>query len=430
MDEWVNWAGTVRATPREAVAARDVAHVAQLCADATAAGRQVKAVGAGHSFTAIAEPVDILLRIDRLSGLLSVDRGTGRAWIGAGTPLHALGPLLAQEGLALTNMGDIDRQTLAGAVSTGTHGTGSAYTGFAGTLTAVEVVTADGSVRRFTGGDPAFGGVALSLGALGIVTAVQVQCVPSFLMRASERPGRLEDVLGSLAQTVAAADHFEFYWFPHTDRVQTKTNSRVPVGGTPDPLPPWRARLDDELLSNSFFEGVNRVLARVPRLTPAVNQVSARALSAREYTDTSYDVFATHRSVRFRESEYCMPAEVVPALLRELRDWCDRHDARIPFPVEVRFAAADDIWMSTAYGRASGYVAVHQYHRRDHRAYFEAFWSMLRDHDARPHWGKMHDLGAAELRSRYSRFDDFVALRDELDPGRTFGNPYLERVLG
>ncbi|UIJ36047.1 D-arabinono-1,4-lactone oxidase [Allobranchiibius sp. GilTou73] len=430
MAEWTNWAGTVRATPRAEVMVRDVPHAQELCRMTAASGGALKVVGSGHSFTAIAEATDVLVRVDRLSGVRAVDRETARVWVGAGTPLHVLGPLLSHEGLALTNMGDIDRQTIAGAVSTGTHGTGAAYTGLAGQLTGVELVTADGEVRRYDRDDPEWGGVALSLGALGIVTALQIQCVPSFLLQAHEQPDVLDSVLASLDETVDAADHFEFYWFPHTDRVQTKTNTRVADVARRDPLPPWRARLDDDLLSNAVFEGVNRLLTRVPRLTPAANQVAVRALSARTYTDTSYDVFATRRTVRFRESEYSVPRAAVPDLLRQLRTWGDRHGARIPFPVEVRFAAADDLWLSTAYGRETGYVAVHQYHRRDHRAYFEAFWSMLRDHDARPHWGKMHDLDAAELRSRYERFDDFVALRDALDPSRVFGNPYLERVLG
>lgn len=332
--------------------------------------------------------------------------------------------------LALTNMGDIDRQTIAGAVSTGTHGTGSAYTGLVGQLTGVELVLAGGSLRRFSRDDPQWGGVALSLGALGIVTALEIQCVPSFLLRACEQPGMLGDVLASLDETVDAADHFEFYWFPHTDRVQTKTNTRVSDLDAREPLPSWRVQLDDGFLANTVFEGINRVLTRGSRLTAAANQVSARALSARIYTDTSYDVFATARTVRFKESEYCVPRAAMPDLLLELKTWCDRHDARVPFPVEVRFAAADDIWLSTAYGRESGYIAVHQYHPRDHQPYFDAFWAMLREHDARPHWGKMHDLEVVELRSLYPRFGDFVTLRDELDPQRTFTNPYLERVLG
>ncbi|NNG38889.1 FAD-binding protein [Flexivirga sp. ID2601S] len=432
MAEWRNWSGTVSSAPREVVMVRDVPHLQLLCEESGREGRRVKAVGAGHSFTAIAEPTDVLVRMDRLSGVRSVDRATGRVWVHAGTPLHVLGPELQRRGLAMTNLGDIDRQTIAGAVSTGTHGTGAGFTGLAGQLTGVELVTADGELLRVTDRErpELLGAVSLGLGALGIVTAVEIQCVPRFLLHAVEAPAGLDETLESLDETVERADHFEFYWFPHTDRVLTKHNTRVVDEERLDPLPGWRAKLDDELLSNTVFNVVNKAVSRAPKAIPAVNQLSARALSRREFTDWSYRVFATDRSVVFRESEFAVPRAAVPHVLSALRDWLGRREEVVAFPVEVRFAAADDRWLSTAYGRESGYIAVHQFVQRDHERYFRAFWSMLDGLDARPHWGKLHDLDAARLRSRYPRFDDFVALRDRLDPGRVFTNDYLDRVLG
>ncbi|TWP37319.1 D-arabinono-1,4-lactone oxidase [Leekyejoonella antrihumi] len=432
MVDWSNWAGTVHASPSETVMVRDVAHLQLLCEESSLEGRRVKAVGAGHSFTGIAEPTDILLRMDQLSGVMSADAVTGRVWVQAGTPLHVLGPELYRRGLAMTNLGDIDRQTIAGAISTGTHGTGMGFAGLSGQIRGVEMVTSDGSLLRITDDQspemlPA---VSLGLGALGILTAVEIQCVPKFLLCAQESPDTLHSVLESLDQRVDGSDHFEFYWFPHTDRVLTKTNTRNDDESLRSPLPGWRSRLDDDLLSNKLFDGVNRLTARAPRLIPKVNQLSSRALSARSYVDWSYKVFASARDVRFRESEYAVPREAVPALLRELSRWMQSSTERIAFPVEVRFAAADDRWLSTAYGRETGYIAIHQYHQRDHSAYFNAFWSMLSDHEARPHWGKLHDLAADDLRERYPNFDEFVALRNRLDPRRIFTNAYLDQVLG
>ncbi|WP_446665018.1 D-arabinono-1,4-lactone oxidase [Flexivirga sp. B27] len=432
MAEWSNWAGTVTSRPRETVMVRDLPHLQLLCEESMRSGRRVKAVGAGHSFTGIAEPTDVLVRMDRLSGVRSVDEATGRVWVHAGTPLHVLGPELQRRGLAMTNLGDIDRQTIAGAVSTGTHGTGVGFTGLAGQLTGVELVQADGSLLRVTETEnpellPA---VALSLGALGIVTALEIQCVPKFLLRAVEAPASFDEVLDGLDERVDGTDHFEFYWFPHTDRVLTKSNTRVSDESRRAPLPAWRSRLDDDLLSNKLFGALNKATTRAPRVIPAINQVSARALSRREFTDWSYRVFASERDVVFRESEMAIPREAVPDVLRELRTWLSRRVEVVAFPVEVRFAASDDLWLSTAHGRESGYIAIHQYVGRDHRRYFEAFWSLLDGLGARPHWGKMHDLGADELRSRYPKFDEFVALRDRLDPERVFSNTYLDRVLG
>jgi len=430
--DWSNWAGTVTSRPREIVLVRDVAHLQLLCEESTLAGRRVKAVGAGHSFTGIAEPTDVLVRMDRLSGIRSVDEATGRVWVHAGTPLHVLGPELRRRGLAMTNLGDIDRQTIAGAVSTGTHGTGAGFTGIAGQLTGVELVQADGSLLRVTDTENAelLPAVTLGLGALGIVTALEIQCVPKFLLHAVEAPATLDETLDGIDERVDGTDHFEFYWFPHTDRVLTKANTRLTDPAARAPLPAWRSRVDDDLLSNKLFGVLNKATTRAPRIIPAINQVSARALSRREFTDWSYRVFASERDVVFRESEMAVPRSAVPEVLRELRSWLSRKVEVVTFPVEVRFAAADELWLSTAHRRETGYIAIHQYAGRDHRRYFEAFWSMLDGLDARPHWGKMHPLGAAELRSRYPRFDDFVALRDRLDPHRVFSNPYLDHVLG
>lgn len=432
MAEWRNWAGTVIADPSESIIVRDVAHLQAVCRSAREAGQRVKAVGSGHSFSAIAEPTDVLVRLDRLSGIESVDEGTKRVWVRAGTPLHVLSPELWRRGLALPNLGDIDRQTISGAISTGTHGTGLHFAGLGAGVTGIEMVCADGSLLTITDRQDAdqVAGMTIGLGALGIVTAYELQCVPAFLLEALEQPDRLEAVLDSLDERVESSDHFEFYWFPHTDRVQTKTNTRIADTDRIVPLANWRAKLDDDLLSNRVFEGVNRVTARIPRLAPAANAVSGRALSRRSYTDRSYQVFSTIRNVRFRESEFSIPRAQLPAVLRELAAYTDRRAEMVSFPVEVRFIGADDRWLSTSYERESAYLAVHQYHRRDHANYFKAFWSILEGHEARPHWGKMHELYAGDLRPLYPRFDDFVALRNRLDPDRVFTNHYLDTVLG
>ncbi|MET0798669.1 MAG: D-arabinono-1,4-lactone oxidase, partial [Rhodococcus sp. (in: high G+C Gram-positive bacteria)] len=244
-----------------------------------------------------------------------------------------------------------------------------------------------------------------------------------------ETPSTLTATLRDLDATVAGVDHFEFYWFPHTDRVLTKRNTRLPGDTDLRPLGKVRSYLDDELLSNTVFEGLNRVVTRVPALIPRVNAVSARALSAREYTDRSYRVFASSRTVKFVEMEYAVPVSEIAWVLREVDRWLERSAISIAFPVEVRFAAADDIWLSTASGRPTAYIAVHQYHRRDHREYFDAVEAICRSVGGRPHWGKLHSLGSAELRDSYEHFDDFLRIRDSLDPTQLFRNDYLAHLL-
>lgn len=429
---WSNWSGIESCTPERVVSPADESALQTAVADAAGRGSTVRAVGSGHSFTGAALAPRTQVRMDRLARLVDVDTATGQVVVEAGMPMHRLNALLAEHGLALPNLGDIDRQTISGAISTGTHGTGVGLTGLAGQVTSLRLVAGDGSVVACSPDvEPdLFDAARVSVGALGIISQVALQAGPAFDLRAEERPAGLDEVLDDLTGLVDDHDHFEFYWFPHTARVQTKTNDRVSDGETGRPLPGWRRILDDEVLSNGVFEATNRLSTRFPGLVPRINQVAARALTARTYVAASHDVFVSPRRVRFVESEYAVPRSAVPAVLGELRSWVDRHDERVPFPVEVRFAAADDLWLSTAYQRESGYIAIHQYHRMAYGRYFAAFEAIVAEHEGRPHWGKLHSLDATALAARYPRFADFVALRDRCDPSRVFANDYTTRVFG
>ncbi|CAN5446536.1 D-arabinono-1,4-lactone oxidase [soil metagenome] len=426
METWSNWAGSVTVTPTETVRPASVAEVQRVVADATG---PVKAVGSGHSFTPIAVATGTQLRLDRLTGLVAVDRERCTATVLAGTTIAELNRLLDGQDMALSNLGDIDKQTIAGAIGTGTHGTGAAFTGLAGMVTALDLVTADGEVRHLSAETPdELAAARVGLGALGVVTALTLQCEPSYLLRAVERPAGLDEMLERFDDWVGGHDHAELYWFPHTRRVLTKTNDRVP--GPARPLSRTRAWIDDELMSNRVFAGLQRAVTAVPRLAPKVNQLASRALTARQYVDTSHRVFCAQRRVRFHEMEYAIPRASLEHVLGEAQRWLDRTGETVAFPVEIRVAAPDDIWLSTGYDRANVYVAFHQYVARDHSAYFAAVEAVLRDVDGRPHWGKLHTLTAADLEKRYPRFGDFLAVRDRLDPDRRFANDYLRRVLG
>jgi FAD/FMN-containing dehydrogenase len=270
----------------------------------------------------------------------------------------------------------------------------------------------------------------VSLGALGIVTEVTLQCVPAFLLHAREEPMPLPEVLERLPELVDDNDHFEFYWFPHTEKALVKRNNRVTDGTPRDPVSRLRHLYEDELLSNGLFGLVNEIGARRRSVVPRLNAIAGSALSAREYTDHSYEVFVSPRRVRFRESEFAMPRDALTDVIAELQEWFSPDSETVSFPIEVRFTGADDVWMSTGHERDNVYVAVHQYHRSDPTTYFAAAQDIFTAHEGRPHWGKLNTVDAAYLRERYARFDDFVAIRDEADPDRLFSNPYLDRVLG
>ncbi|MGF6821734.1 FAD-linked oxidoreductase [Microbacterium sp. ZKA21] len=429
---WQNWARSASVTPSRVERPRSPEGVQRAVQAAVAQDLPIKAVGAGHSFTGIAVAPGVLLDLGDLQGLISADPGTGRATFLAGTRLHRIPALLAPFGLAMENLGDIDRQSISGAISTGTHGTGARFGGIATQVVAAVVITAAGEFLRVSETENAdlLPAIALGLGALGILVEVTLQCVPAFVVHAIDEPAPLEDVLATLADRVAAFDHFEFYWFPHTEVALAKRQERMPESTRRQPLPALGRWVDETLLSNTVYRAVCAAGQVAPAITPRFNRLAVQLTGDREYTDRSHAVFTQRRAVRFREMEYALPAENVVPAFRAVRELIARRGWRIEFPIEVRFAAEDDLWLSTAHGRATGYIAVHRYWRADPTEYFNAVEDVLLHHGGRPHWGKLHTLDAAQLRTRYPRFDDFLAVRDRLDPERRFGNRHLRRVLG
>ncbi|MFH8792019.1 D-arabinono-1,4-lactone oxidase [Streptomyces sp. NPDC017941] len=427
---WRNWAGTVSVrAAREATPASREELVAAI-RGAREDGLKVKAVGRGHSFTAAAATDGLLVRPDLLTGIRRIDRQAGTVTVEAGTPLKRLNVALAREGLSLTNMGDIMEQTVSGAVSTGTHGTGRDSSSIAAQIRALELVTADGRVLTCSKEQNAdvFAAARTGLGALGVISAITFSVEPVFFLQAREEPMAFDRVTAEFDQLVTENEHFEFYWFPHTGNCNTKRNNRS-VGPAAPPSA-IGAFVEDELLSNGLFQVVNSLGRAVPAAIPAIAKLSSRALSARTYTDIPYKVFTSPRRVRFVEMEYAVPREALVETLRELRSMIERSSLRVSFPVEVRTAPADDITLSTASGRESAYIAVHLYKGTPFRRYFSAAEEIFTAHEGRPHWGKLHTRDAAYLAGAYPRFGEFTALRDRLDPDRLFGNPYLRRVLG
>lgn len=429
---WQNWARTERVRPTTVEYPSTIEAVRRSVRSAAARGRPIKAVGTGHSFTGIAVAPGTLLEMTELSGLVSVDRDRQRARLLAGTRLHRIPALLAPYGLAMANLGDIDRQSISGAISTGTHGTGSRFGGIATQVVAATLVTAGGELLTVSEDENAdlLPAVALGLGALGILVDVTIQCVPAFVLEAVERPEPLDSVVDDVVSRADAVDHFEFYWFPHTDTALTKTNTRLPAGSPTKPLSAASRLVDDVLVGNVVHQSVCSAGRAAPGLVPGINRLSAKVWGDRTFSDASHRVFATSRGVRFREMEYAVPLDRLASAFRGVQRVIDEHGWRIEFPIEVRTAAADELWLSTASGRPSGYLAVHRYWKTDHTEYFAAVEEVMLAHEGRPHWGKLHTLDASALRARYPRFDDFTALRDRLDPDRAFRNPYLDRVLG
>jgi L-gulonolactone oxidase len=396
---------------------------------AAAAGERVKVFGAGHSFTAIALTDGHLLSLDDYSQILRTDKQAHRVTVQAGIRLRKLNEALQGQGLAMPNLGDIAYQSIAGAISTATHGTGKSFGGIATQIAGMRIVAGDGSVIECDAEhEPdVFHAARVGLGALGVMSTVTLQCVPAFNLRVVEQPTRVDELLANLDEHVDGNEHFEFFWVPHTGWALTKWNNR-----TQDPEEPrsrWQEFYADYLMSNVAFGALCRMGRLRPSLIPRLSRMIPSSGRV-EYVDRSYRVFASPRLVKFYEMEYSIPREACAEALNRVRKFVEQSGLNISFPVEVRFTAQDDIPLSTAYGRESCYIAVHVYQGMQYQQYFEAVEDIMDDYGGRPHWGKLHFQTAETLATRYPEWDRFQAVRQRLDPHGRFSNAYLDRVLG
>lgn len=425
-----NWARNQRFRPREIARPASEDELGATIAAAAANNQRVRAMGAGHSFTAAAVTDDTHVTIHDLDQIHHLDVASGRVTVGAGITIRALNRALDGHGLALANMGDIDKQSLAGAISTSTHGTGLAFTGFGGQVTGLRLVGPFGESRDIDANNhpEVFANARVSLGALGVISRVTLQTVPSFRLHAIEQSERLDDVLNSWRERIDTADHFEFFMLPGSQNAITKTNHR-----TDEPTAPL-SRVgyvrDKILLENVGLDVLCRVVRRWPGSVAKVSKVIDAAGGHREYTDRSFDVFTTPRIVKFYETEWSVPVDAIPDAVREVNAMARSLAAPIIFPIEVRATAGDDVPLSTAHGRESGYIAAHVYQGTSHDEYFANIAAIARAHGGRPHWGKLHNETAESLAALYPDWDRFQAARSAADPEGRFSNAYLERVLG
>ena len=417
---WSNWSRGQTCEPAEQLRPGTRGELAS----AVAHGRAVRVAGAGHSFSGGVPTDGTLVSLDRLDRVLDVDRSSGLVRAEAGVSLHRLVRELHGHGLALPNLGDIDVQSLAGALITGTHGTGARLGNLASGVEAMELVLADGSELVVDGGDE-LRAARISLGALGVVAAVTLRCVPSFRLHAVDRTLPLDDVLGGLDDHVDGNDHFELFTFPHSKLALTRTNNRSDAAPTlRRPRLEW---LQDVVMDNHAFWALNRTARRAPRAIPWINRAAGRAASERERVSESFDVFSSTRLVRFEEMEYALPRERAADAVRAARQILERHP--VSFPIELRFSAGDDALLSPAHGRDTAYVAVHVFEGMAFEAPFREVEAVMREWDGRPHWGKRSFLGASELAPRYPRWDDFAAIRSRLDPDGRFVNRWIAQTL-
>ncbi|RFD25209.1 oxidoreductase [Mycobacterium uberis] len=426
---WGNWSGEQFCAPSAIVRPTSEAELVEAVARAAQRGEPVRAVGSGHSFTDCACTGGVMIDMTGLQQVISADPATGLVTIEGGTKLHALGPQLAERGLGLENQGDIDAQSITGATATATHGTGARFPNLSARIVAVRLVTATGAVQTFTEGcnDDVYLAARVSLGALGVISQVTVQTVPLYTLHRRDERRALAETLENLDKYVNDNDHFEFFVFPYEETALTRTTRRSDE--EPTSTSRWKLRFHEQV-ENGALSVICRTGRRFPRVVPTLNRLMTKMISNSTVSDRAYKVYANERKVKFTEMEYAIPREYARVAIQRVIDLVRCRNLPIMFPLEVRFAASDDAFLSTAHGRDSCYIAVHQYTGMEFETYFRAVEAIMDEYTGRPHWGKHHYQTAGTLRERYPGWDRFAAVRDRLDPDRVFLNDYTRRVLG
>ena len=429
-NSWSNWAGAQTCHPDLILRPPGLGELTEAVAAAAARGGQITAAASGHSFSGAALTEDLMIDVGNFSGVIEADRTSGLVKVGGGTVLSDLNRELDGLGLAMPNLGDIDTQTISGAISTGTHGTGAELPNIPAQVVAIDLVTADGQLRHLDADatPDELRAARIAIGSLGVITAVTLQTVPAFNLHRIDSPMELDDVLANFHELAADNTHFEFFLFPYTRKALTIRRNRTSRPAAPRGK--FESYLSDVVLENGIGDIALRWSGRFPASIPKLARFSGLAMSQAERVDVSHRVFANYRTIRFNEMEYALPREAGPEALSRVLDLIESERFPMGMPIECRVVAGDDALLSPAYERPSTYLAVHQYRGMEFAPYFEAIEEIFDSYEGRPHWGKRNTQTAESLAPRFPEWDRFQEVRQKFDPDHVFSNEYIRKILG
>ncbi|MGJ8670690.1 MAG: D-arabinono-1,4-lactone oxidase [Oceanococcus sp.] len=422
---WRNWSGAQSCIPAERVAPANEADLAEFVKNAAGV---VRPVGSGHSFSPLVPTEGSIVSLARLSGLIEHDNDALQATFWGGTPMSMMGEPLKQLGQALPNQADIDYQTLAGALATATHGTGVNFESYSSQVKALRLVTADGELLDCDeqNNTDVFNAAKVSLGALGIVSRVKLQNRSAFRLKERMWLAKTEDLLDDIPNLVKDNQHWEMQVLTHSDYAASitlnETEDASTIGEVEGP--------DGGGEYVELIRKLDKYGSDLPRFRRGLMNLIAKTAEFEDRVGDSFQIYANVRDVRFNEMEYSVPAEHGPACLREILKAIDERQLRTWFPIEYRYVKADDIPISMFEGRDSCSISIHQHYEMSYHDYFSAIEKIFWKYGGRPHWGKLHSLGASHLQALYPRWEEFTKVRDQLDPGGRFLNAHLRRVFG
>lgn len=414
---WSNWSGSVSAN---AALARPQSE--DELAALVRSAHKLRATGAGHSFMPLCESGELIVSLDDIAGAIHIatDRRTAR--IPAGWSIRRLTAALWEEGLALGNQGDVNPQSLAGAMATGTHGTGVNLGSLSTFARGFRLVGADGEARWCDADINAdlFQAQRLSLGLFGVATEIEVAVVPAFHLAERIEKRRWAEVRESYDELTRQHRHVEFWFFPHSDHVILKTLDPC------DPCDPPPTTTDME---EATFRRILDISARLPFLTPPLQRLMMKSGISGRRRGPAHSIFPSDRTLRFEEMEYEMPRAAGLEALEEVVGWIRRGRLPVTFPFEYRVVAADDIWMSPMNAGPVAAISMHQYAKMPWRNLFADAEAIFRGAGGRPHWAKRHTLNRADVAALYPMAGRYTAVRRAADPHGKFLNPHLESLF-
>jgi len=425
---WRNWSGFVRFTPQQIFRPSSLDELQRIVGDSGCNGRHIRVIGAGHSFTPLMQTEDILISLDNWQGIEEIDVEKGTVKVRGGTKLRTLGEALLAYGLAQENLGDIDVQSISGAVSTGAHGTGTSFGTLSTQVEGFTLVTADGELLECSSehNPTIFKAAQVSLGLLGVIAYVTLCVVPMKRLHFQSRRESLGECFQNMEKYKQENTYFSFLWAPYTDWVQVKF-----LNETMEPISKsvfW-SDFKKIVIKNWVYWLISESCRLLPSLSKSVSKFAGSSNSNTVEVNYSHRIFSTPRMIRFQEMEYNIPAEHMQAVLREMQECIELHRFNVHFPIECRFVREDDIWLSPAYQRASAYIAVPMYRGMEYKEYFRHIEDIFRRYQGRPHWGKVHTQTAESLSQLYPHWDDFRRIRARLDPRGVFLNSYLQNLF-
>lgn len=425
---WRNWSQSVHCRVSTYAEPHTLEELSAVVRTGVQSGKTIRVVGAGHSFTPLVATSDLLISIRHLTGIESIDYKQHLATVWGGTNLKTLGRHLMDVGYAMENLGDINAQTIAGAISTGTHGTGAMLGNLSTQVVGMTVLKANGCLLEINEieNKEFLQAAQVSLGMLGIIVKVTLRVLPAYSLIAESYRLSLNDCLQQIDRLKAKHRNFEFYWFPYTKTVQVKTmnfSHEQSIGKQKQKM------FKKVVVENGVFWAMSEVSRLIPRSAKAISALSAVAVPVGSEKNDSHILYVTPRLVKFNEMEYSVPEDALPEIVWEMDQVIQKKRFSVHFPVECRFVKADDIWLSPSYRRHSAYIAVHMYKGMDFKQYFQSMEEIFRHYEGRPHWGRMHTMEYEGLEAAYPKLMDFMRLRNQFDEQDVFANAYLKSLF-